>query len=73
MKGLCISFTSSCFLFPVGGGSSLKSRHGEGEGVLKNLKTWEGYQFGKGVLLLGVITLLHAIGTKASSICKTKF
>ena len=42
MRGLCISFTSSCFLFPVGGerkmfedwGGGLKNFRNDGEGVL---------------------------------------
>ena len=36
MRGLCVSFTSSCFLFPVIGG--VKCLRNEGEGV-KNLRT----------------------------------
>ena len=33
MRGLCISFTSSCFLFPIGGKSKkLDDLGGRGEG-----------------------------------------
>ena len=51
MRGLCISFTSSYFLFPVGGGrKSLRDRGGGGG--LKNFRTEGGYRFGGGELLL---------------------
>ena len=49
MRDLCISFTSSCFLFPVGGGSKMF----EGWGGLKSFKTERGYKFGGGFFLLG--------------------
>ena len=60
MRGLCISFISSCFLFPVEEGSKKLE---DWVGV-KNFRTEEGYQFGvgQGLLLLGgVSTPLHAM------------
>ena len=46
MRGLCISFTSSCFLVPVEGG--VKSlRNGVEGGMLKNLGLGRGYRFGE--------------------------
>ena len=61
MRGLCISFTSSCFLFPVEGG--VKSlRNGVEGGMLKNLGLWRGYRFGEIIFAGGgVITPLHAM------------
>ena len=53
MIGLCISFTSSCFLFPVGGGSIKLEDWGAGG--------W-GYQFGVVIFAGGgVSNPLHAM------------
>ena len=46
MRGLCISFTSSCFLFPVREGSKTLRTGG-----LKILGLGGGYQFGVGSVL----------------------
>ena len=54
MRVLCISFTSSCFLFPVGGGS--KNFDDWGEGELKKFRTGGGYQFG------GVFLVFFSVG-----------
>ena len=52
MRGLCISFTSSCFLFPVGGGSI-------------KLEDWGGWRLGLpiwgGYFCWGISTPLHAM------------
>ena len=55
IRGLLISFTSSCFLFPVGGASNEK---------LKNLQDWGDYRcvcvfFGGGIFVWGISTPLH--------------
>ena len=54
MRGLCISFTSSCFLFPVGGERKKFEDWGGGLKIFKN-------DGGRGYFCWGVNTPLHAM------------
>ena len=65
MRGLCISFTSSCFLFPVGGGGRGAGVRGWGGGEVWQLEGLGGggknFRTGGGYFCWGVSTSLHAM------------
>ena len=52
MRGLCISFTSSCFLFPIGGGAEKVLEMGVGGVKILGLGEITDFRFGGGELLL---------------------
>ena len=59
MRGLCVSFTCSWFLFPVGGGGSKTFE--DWDGGLKNFRTVGVTDLGRGTLVGRISNPLHVM------------